>query len=104
MLGHRTEAETDHGGRTELADGTVLVERYQGTVGAALDRPGLSWARGSATYRIQWPPASGSTCAATPRPSRSSSTWRPARRRAPLGPHRRRRIPATSLDRRTTAG
>ena len=63
VLGHRTEAEIDHGGRTELADGTVLVERYQGTVGAALDRPGLSWARGSATYRIQWPEATVATSA-----------------------------------------
>ena len=63
MLVHGPEAEIDHGGRTELADGTVLVERYQGTVGAALDRPGLSWARGSATYRIQWPEATVATSA-----------------------------------------
>jgi putative CocE/NonD family hydrolase len=46
VLGHRTEAEIDHGGRTELPDGAVLDERYRGTVGAALDRPGLTWARG----------------------------------------------------------
>jgi uncharacterized protein len=63
VLGHRTEAEIDHGGRTELPDGTVLVERYKGTVGAALDRPGLTWARGSATYRVQWPEATVATSA-----------------------------------------
>jgi hypothetical protein len=57
VLGHRTEAEIDHGGRTELPDGTVLVERYRGTVGAALDRPGLTWAQGEAGYRIEWPEA-----------------------------------------------
>ena len=48
VLEHRTEAEIDHGGRSEPPDGTVLVERHQETVGVALDRPGLSWARGSA--------------------------------------------------------
>jgi hypothetical protein len=37
VLGRGTEAEIDHGGRTELPDGAVLVERYQGTVGTALD-------------------------------------------------------------------
>jgi hypothetical protein len=63
VLGHRTEAEIGHGGRTELRDGAVLVERYQGTVGAALDRPGLTWARGSATYRIEWPEATVATTA-----------------------------------------
>jgi hypothetical protein len=63
VLGRRTEAEIDHGGRSELPDGTVLVERYQGTVGVALDRPGLSWARGSAAYRVEWPEATVATSA-----------------------------------------
>jgi hypothetical protein len=36
VLGHRTEAEIDHGGRSELPDGTVLAERYEGTVGVAV--------------------------------------------------------------------
>jgi putative CocE/NonD family hydrolase len=63
VLGRRTEAEIDHGGRTVLADGAVLVERYRGTVGAALDRPGLTWARGSADYRIEWPEATVATSA-----------------------------------------
>jgi uncharacterized protein len=63
VLGHRTEAEIDHGGRTELPDGAVLTEHYQGTVGAALDRPGLTWAGGSATYRIEWPEATVTTTA-----------------------------------------
>ena len=63
VLGHRTEAEIDHGGRTELPDGSVLVERYQGTVGVALDRPGLTWARGSADYRVEWPEATVATSA-----------------------------------------
>jgi hypothetical protein len=39
----------------------VLVERYRGTVGVALDRPGMTWARGSADYRIQWPEATVAT-------------------------------------------
>ena len=60
VLGRRTEAEIDHGGRTELPDGAVLVERYQGTVGTALD-PGPTWARGSAAYRIEWPEATVAT-------------------------------------------
>ena len=63
VLGHRAEAEIDHGGRTELPDGTVLVERYQGTVGAALDEPGVTWARGSAAYRVEWPEATVATTA-----------------------------------------
>jgi putative CocE/NonD family hydrolase len=63
VLGHRTEAEIDHGGRTELPDGTVLDERYRGTVGAALDRPGLTWARGEAGYRVEWPEATVATSA-----------------------------------------
>ena len=60
VLGRRTEAEIDHGGRTELPDGAVLVERYQGTVGTALD-PGPTWARGSASYRVEWPEATVAT-------------------------------------------
>jgi uncharacterized protein len=60
VLGRTTEAEIDHGGRTELPDGAVLVERYQGTVGTALD-PGPTWARGSASYRVEWPEATVAT-------------------------------------------
>jgi hypothetical protein len=63
VLGHRTEAEIDHGARTELPDGSVLVERYQGTVGVSLDEPGLAWARGSAAYRVEWPEATVATTA-----------------------------------------
>ena len=63
VLGRRTEAEIDHGGRTELPDGAVLVERYRGTVGTALDRPGSTWARGSAEYRVEWPEATVATSA-----------------------------------------
>jgi hypothetical protein len=63
VLGHRTDAEVDHGGRTVLDGGTVLTERYRGTVGAALDRPGLTWAVGSADDRIQWPEATVATSA-----------------------------------------
>jgi predicted acyl esterase len=61
VLGHRTEAEIEHGGRTELPGGAALVERYRGTVGAALDRPGLAWAVASAGYRIEWPEATVAT-------------------------------------------
>jgi hypothetical protein len=60
VLGRTSEAEIEHGGRTELADGAVLVERYQGTVGTALD-PGPTWARGSAHYRVEWPEATVAT-------------------------------------------
>ena len=56
VLGRRTEAEIDHGGRSELPDGTVLVERYRGTVGTTPD-PGQTWARGAAEYRVEWPEA-----------------------------------------------
>jgi hypothetical protein len=60
VLGRSTEAEIDHGGRTKLPDGAVLVERYQGTVGTALD-PGPTWARGSVSYRVEWPEATVAT-------------------------------------------
>ena len=63
VLGRRTEAEIDHGEHTELPDGAVLVERYQGTVGVSLDQPGLTWARGSAAYRVEWPEATVATSA-----------------------------------------
>jgi predicted acyl esterase len=63
VLGRASEAEIDHGGRTVLDGGAVLVERYRGTVGAALDRPGVTWARGSANYRIEWPEATVATSA-----------------------------------------
>ena len=61
VLGHRTEAEIDHGGRGDLPDGGTLTDRYQGTVGAALDRPGLTWAQGEASFRIEWPDATVAT-------------------------------------------
>jgi uncharacterized protein len=60
VLGRRAEAEIDHGGRTELPDGAVLVERYRGTVGTTRD-PGLTWARGVADYRVEWPEATVAT-------------------------------------------
>ena len=60
VLGRASEAEIDHGGRSELPDGAVVVERYRGTVGATA-RPGATWARGSADYRIEWPEATVAT-------------------------------------------
>jgi predicted acyl esterase len=89
VLGGTSEAEIDHGGRSELPDGAVLVGRYRGTVGAASD-PGPTWARGSADLRIgprrPSPPAPAWTCAATPTPSRSGSTWRSATATSSAGP------------------
>jgi hypothetical protein len=61
VLGRRPEAEIDHGGRTELP-GAVLVERYRGTVGTTRD-PGLTWARGVADYRVEWPEVTVATSA-----------------------------------------
>jgi len=63
VLGPRTEAEIDHRGRTERPDGSGVGEGYQGTVGVALDQPGLTWARGSAAYRVEWPEATVATSA-----------------------------------------
>lgn len=57
VLERTTEAVIEHGGRTELDDGTVVTEHYQGTVGTALDPPGTSWATGEASYRPAWPEA-----------------------------------------------
>ncbi|HZA83079.1 MAG TPA: hypothetical protein VFC13_16670 [Actinomycetes bacterium] len=62
VLDRRAEAEIDHGGRTGLPDGSVLVERYRGTVGTTL-APGLTWARGVADYRVEWPEATVATSA-----------------------------------------
>jgi len=62
VLGGTSEAEIDHGGRSELPDGAVLVGRYRGTVGAA-SNPGPIWARGSADLRIEWPEATVATSA-----------------------------------------
>jgi hypothetical protein len=59
VLGRRTEAEIDHGGRSQLPEGGALVERNRGTVGAGPD--GETWARGSAHYRLQWPEATVAT-------------------------------------------
>jgi uncharacterized protein len=62
VLDRRAEAEIGHGGRTGLPDGSVLVERYRGTVGTTL-APGLTWARGVADYRVEWPEATVATSA-----------------------------------------
>jgi predicted acyl esterase len=62
VLGRTSEAEIDHGGRSELPGGGVLVERYRGTVGAAAE-PGPTWARGSADFRVEWPEATVATSA-----------------------------------------
>jgi hypothetical protein len=62
VLGRRAEAEIDHGGRTEPPGGTVLVERYRGTVGTTME-PGPTWARGVAEYRVEWPEATVATSA-----------------------------------------
>ena len=61
VLGRASEAEIDYGGRSELPDGAVLVERHHGTVGAT-ERPG-ALGRGSADYRIEWPEATVATSA-----------------------------------------
>jgi len=63
MLGRTTEAVIEHGGRTMLDDGTVVTERYGGTVGTANDRPGRTWAAGEAGYRVEWPEATVATTA-----------------------------------------
>jgi hypothetical protein len=91
VLGRRTEAEIDHGGRTELPDGAVLVERYRGRSGRPWTGPGRPGpaarpSTGSSGRRRPWPPAPGSTCGPTPTPSRSSSTWRPAKATSFAGP------------------
>jgi hypothetical protein len=59
VLGHRSEAEIDHGGRSQLPHVGALVERYRGTVGAGPD--GETWARCSAHYRIEWSEATVAT-------------------------------------------
>jgi len=106
VLGHRTEAEIDHGGRTELPDGSVPLERYQGTVGVALDRPGLTWPAGRPTTassgrRRPSPPAPGSTSEGTPTPSRSGWSSRPAKLTSFAGPGPGTAAsPATSAERR----
>jgi uncharacterized protein len=89
VLGRRTEAEIDHGGRSQLPDGGRWSSATGGRSGpgrTARPGPGARPPTASSGRRRPWPPASGSTCAATPRPSRSSSTWRPARATSRAGP------------------
>ena len=57
VLARTTEAVVGHGTRTVLDDGTVVGERYAGTVGVALDPADATWATGSAAYTIKWPEA-----------------------------------------------
>jgi uncharacterized protein len=61
VLGRRTEAEIDHGGRSQLPGGATLVERYRGMVGGRAGPSGGDLARGSASYRIEWPEATVAT-------------------------------------------
>jgi hypothetical protein len=63
VLGQTTEAVIAHGGRTVLDDGTVVTERYDGTVGTARDRPWRTWATGEAGYQVEWPEATVATTA-----------------------------------------
>jgi hypothetical protein len=63
VLGRTTEAVIEHGGRTVLDGGTVVTERYAGTVGTAQDRPWRTWATGEAGYRVEWPEATVATSA-----------------------------------------
>ena len=63
VLARTTEAVIGHGGRTVLEDGTVVTERYGGTVGTTSDRPGRTWATGEAGYRVEWPEATVATTA-----------------------------------------
>jgi predicted acyl esterase len=63
VLGRTTEAVIEHGGRTVLEDGTVVTERYGGTVGTTSDRPGRTWATGEAGYQVEWPEATVATTA-----------------------------------------
>jgi predicted acyl esterase len=62
VLGRTTEAVIGHGGRTELDGGTVVTERYAGTVGTAKDR-WRTWATGEAGYQVEWPEATVATSA-----------------------------------------
>jgi X-Pro dipeptidyl-peptidase C-terminal non-catalytic domain len=57
-----------------------------GPVRTARPGPGARPTTASSGRGRPWPPASGSTCAATPRPSRSGSTWRPGRTTRRAGP------------------
>jgi predicted acyl esterase len=63
VLGQTTEAVIAHGGRTVLDDGTLVSERYAGTVGTARDRPWRTWATGEAGYQVEWPEATVATTA-----------------------------------------
>jgi uncharacterized protein len=63
VLGRTTEAVIEHGGRTVLDGGTVVTERYAGTVGTARDRSWRTWATGEAGYQVEWPEATVATSA-----------------------------------------
>jgi hypothetical protein len=63
VLGRTTEAVIGRGARTVLEDGTVVTERYGGTVGTTREGPGRTWATGEAGYQIEWPEAAVATSA-----------------------------------------
>jgi hypothetical protein len=52
-----TRAVVEHGGVTQLGNGTRLEERYGGTVGVSTAEPGVAWAEGKNSFEVSWPEA-----------------------------------------------
>jgi predicted acyl esterase len=50
-----TRAVVDHGGVSDLGNGTRLDERYGGTVGVSTSEPGVAWAEGRSSFEVTWP-------------------------------------------------
>jgi hypothetical protein len=55
VVGRTTRAVVDHGGVSDLGNGTRLDERYGGTVGVSSAEDGVAWAQGKNSFEVTWP-------------------------------------------------
>jgi putative CocE/NonD family hydrolase len=57
VLGRQTRVLIEHGAENSLEGGGISTERYRGETGVSTDDPGAAWARGQASFTLEWPDA-----------------------------------------------
>jgi predicted acyl esterase len=57
VLGLETRVSIRHGSDSQLDDGPLSIERYDGDCDVSIDDPGQARARGRASYVLKWPQA-----------------------------------------------